>query len=270
VTQHTPQPAPADLLDAYLDGRLEGGELARFEMAMANDPSLITQLEAARRIDQSLRRIAPALPMELPEALPSAPRPATSIAGRIRRTYVVIAAAAAIILAAGVWYLVTRPTAPADKPRLATPTTATGFYLQLASHGYKPAWRCNTDAEFIDFLDKRFGDAFLVRSSPTLAVIGWAYAERTVGEATAALLTTVGDDKVMLFVDSLSDDHAPPPPEQSTGLRIFRAQVGKLVVYEISPRNEASVLPMLQHVAPNTAPPDAAPAPGSRSSGGPG
>lgn len=267
MTEHTPQPAPAELLEAYLDGRLEGGELARFEMALASDPSLITRLEAARRIDQSLRRLAPALPIELPEALPSAPKPAPSIAGKIRRTYLVIAAAAAIILAAGIWYLVAKPPAPIDKPRLATPTTATGFYLQLASHGYKPAWRCNTDAEFVDFLDKRFGDAFLVRSSPTLAVIGWAYAERTVGEATAALLTKVGDDKVMLFVDTLGDDHAPPPPEPATGLRIFRAEVGKLVVYEISPRSEPSVLPMLEHVTPKSAPPDAMPAPGSKPPG---
>ena len=49
-------------LDLYLDGLLAGPELRAFEEQLARDPQLAAQVEAQRRIDDSLQRVMAAPP----------------------------------------------------------------------------------------------------------------------------------------------------------------------------------------------------------------
>ena len=68
-TSGTPPTPSADLLEAYLDGALEGDALAAIERAIAADPALKAEIDAQRSINASLSRLFQAEPMKkVPEA----------------------------------------------------------------------------------------------------------------------------------------------------------------------------------------------------------
>src|SRR5688572_23328334 len=63
---------PPDLLEAYLDGMLQGSRLSEFEARLLNDSSLRMEVELQRRIDETLKsrfRVMPFPELVLDRAL---------------------------------------------------------------------------------------------------------------------------------------------------------------------------------------------------------
>jgi hypothetical protein len=90
------QPEASELIEAWLDGRVEGREAVAFQSRLERDPDFAAELELAERIRASLRRSF------TPPAWSSAPVPAVRrVAGAAapwRRVTTVLAAAAAVFL----------------------------------------------------------------------------------------------------------------------------------------------------------------------------
>ena len=68
--------------------------------------------------------------------------------------------------------------------------------------------------------------------------MGWAYAN-TLSPETMVLLTRVGDDPVLIFVDRAENRH---DPVGCPGLNIFERSLDQLVLYEVTPRKAPGVL----------------------------
>jgi hypothetical protein len=220
-----------ETFEAFLEGRLSGAEAAAVEEAIRRDPVLAAELELQERIDGSLKRLfdPPALDVPAP-----APIPFVRSAPAARR-WGWMAMAAAVVLCAGglAWFALQRPGAG-----------AAGMYQRLAATGYKPDWVCETDAIFSQFTSYQLGEAFLVKATPTVALIGWVYEKDVLGPRGAALMATVEGEHVVVVVDRVQYDRKVETPPKS-GLNVFRRQIGALVFYEVTPRSEPGVLDLI-------------------------
>lgn len=256
---------PAEWLDLYLDDLLEGEDRARFEAQMEQDATLREQVALQRRIDLSLKSQATFDPSKLrfdapgragaasvaPEKarsfgpLEPLPRTAPVQAERPRkigpgrwRWYGV--AAALLLSAAGLYRYAT---GGPDEVKFMEPAA---LYARMQATGFTPEFVCKDDAEFAGAVSKRLGSGLLVAQAPGLNVLGWAYGQdysgRIVGPDTLVLMTRL-DEKhnVLVLMDKLSSDRRLCIPKD-TGLHLFRREVGKLVLYEITPLNEPRVL----------------------------
>lgn len=240
-------------LDLYLDGLLEGDDLAAFERDLAASPALRRQLEAQQRIDAELRRLFAYDP-----ARAASPQPEpTAIAGRIDGTTVstkrpaapsptirrlrLYAIAAVLLLAlAGSWAAYVHLTTPTfDK--VLSPAEVYAMVDQ-------PEFVCETDAEFAAAIDDRLGQPLVLAAAPGIEAIGWAYGDdyngRIVGRKTMVLINKVRGQKVLVFMDRRRDDRALDTPP-SSGLNLFRREVGDLVLYEVTPLDQPEVIPRL-------------------------
>jgi hypothetical protein len=62
---------------------------------------------------------------------------------------------------------------------------------------------------------------------------------------TTAMLARVDQSPVLVFVDRLERDQPQAMPEPSSGLRLFRKQLGELVLYELTPLTAPRVMDFL-------------------------
>lgn len=98
---------------------------------------------------------------------------------------------------------------------------------------FKPAWTCEDDATFARFVEERFGQPAVLGMLPAGTVaLGWSYAN-TLSENTAYLLGTVGEARVLVFVDRLDRD-AQRSAARCNGVHVHRRELGALVLYEVS------------------------------------
>lgn len=256
---------PPEWLDLYLDDLLEGEDRARFEAEMERDAALREQVALQRRIDLSLRSQAAFDPATLRfdapanagassvasdgarrlEPLEPLPRTASIQPAQPRRLgggrWTWYGVAAALLLSAAGLYRYT--TGVPEEIKFVDPAA---LYARMQATGFTPEFVCKDDAEFAGAVSKRLGSGLLVSQAPGLNVLGWAYGQdysgRIVGPDTLVLMTRL-DEKhnVLVLMDKLSSDRHLCLP-QSTGLHLFRREVGKLVLYEITPLSEPRVL----------------------------
>jgi hypothetical protein len=240
-------PDPADWLDLYLDGLLQGPDLARFQREVENNPRLRQALDLQHQIDSSLKAGLPYVePVPIAGRIASQPtaRP-LSLVGMFNK-YRLHAAAAVLALSAALFALyMNLPASP--EIRYVEPAAV---YARLQSAGFVPEFVCSTDAEFIAAVQKRLGSGLLVSSTAGLEVLGWAYGNdysgRIIGPDTLVLMCRVdGKDDVVVLMDRTHDDRRLALPPTSS-LHLFRREVGPLVLYEITPRTDQSVLPKAQ------------------------
>ncbi len=158
-----------------------------------------------------------------------------------KRVFRRFAAAAAVLGGVvGIW-LVGRTLAPA--PGGYTPpawqSLATAYHDWLAE-GFEPMWVCADDLEFIDSFRTTYRQGLVLDELPRgTAALGLSYCN-SISTRTTALLATVDDVPVVVFIDRIERDHPQPTP---AGLYLHRRQIDRLILYELSPREEPAVLP---------------------------
>ena len=235
------------LFDAYLDGLLTGERLARFEELVRKHPGLRARVESQRKLNDSLRRqMAPGFDSERVEAMLATAQP-TSRTGRSRRVLLAASIGLVFVVGAAVVYLTNSgPTAappPTFTPQKFVYAEPAEVYRELEANGFEPDYVCADDQEFLAYTENKFETAFLVRSAPGVALIGWT--KTTVFSSyTGAMMAKAGGRDVVLIVDRVADDREleDPPGE---GLRLFRRTIGDLLLYEITPGDEPAILPLV-------------------------
>jgi hypothetical protein len=218
------------MLDAYLDGTLSESERARFETVLAGDASLRAQIEAQSRLDISLARMFS----------DSGAAAAVALTGtRSSRWSSGWLVAAAIVLAGlGVILSAARPLL------FAGPSVLETAYRSQIDRGFKPDVVCTTPEAFASWMETYFGQPLYPADAKGVQLVGWAYAP-VVSSRSGVLLARVHDTPVIVVVDHSVRDKQQLSVPESAGLNRFRAQIGSVVLYEVTPLETASILPLL-------------------------
>jgi hypothetical protein len=150
------------------------------------------------------------------------------------------AIAAAIILAgAGAWLLWqnVRP-APTGGYASGQWRSLETAYAELT----KPAWVCDSDAEFQGVFAGRFNQPLLFSDPPgEPAMAGLAYCHTLTRDTVCMIGSADANSRIVVFIDRLERDNHPTLADGS-GLHLFRRELGKLVLYEISPKTTPTLL----------------------------
>lgn len=242
---------PGELLDRYLDGLLTELELRAFEAELSRNPALMAQVDRQRTIDAALKREFTPPPAGTQFAPTRATAPTLRFPTGPKAQRWRLGIAAAVLLALGGLWIYLQNTVYRERPQIAAINVV---YNHLVGSGYTPEWVCKDDREFAESVDNRLGQPLLVASGlPGIEILGWAYATTADGqpkqgyggtpisENTMILMTRVDGREVLVLVDRLKADRSPEIAPEST-LRIHRREVGKLVLYEISPFDQARVI----------------------------
>ena len=229
----TDEPDPR--LEAYLDDALADDERTGFERAVDDDEHLASALDLQQRIDDSLRRVFdPPIVRPTLETPPRAPR--RPWASPLRRLAIAACFAGAIIGTWSIWRSLAPP--PAGEYDQAWRSFETG-YRDTVDAGFRPAWTCRDDAEFVETFRQRFRQALVLDAGTNVTALGLAYCN-SLSPRTLCLLATADDAPVLVFVDRIERDH---PAVPSAGLHLFRTTLGDIALYELTPLEYAAVLP---------------------------
>lgn len=235
------------LLDLYLDDQLEAEERAAFEQRLESDDELRELVNIQGRIDGALREHAAGAPD--PAAVLTRAAEAGQKGGQIlrppfwRRPLSLVAAAAVLLLLANLaWKATQTPDQVA-----AAPMTFDALYHKEIADGFKPAWVCETDEEFQGYFKSVVGQPLALGEAEGVEAIGLAYVVTPLSNRTLVLLAKVDGKESIVFVDRLSLDS----PEVSklgadTQLKLHRAVIGQLVLYELSPFDQPRALKVLR------------------------
>jgi len=227
-----------NLFDSYIDGLLEGDQLARFEEALLSDQQLRIRVEANQQIDDSIRRIftPKAAIASIPEEVATAPAHRFT-----RRTKLTIAACVGFIVmgvAATMYLANTNSSGVAGKIVFIEPAD---LYQQLEESSFTPDWVCGNEQEFVEYTTEKFGEPFLIHESTGLTLAGWTVS-RALSLYTGVLMAKADGADIVLLVDRVKDDRELHLPKKSD-LHLFRSEIGGLVLYEITPGIEPVILP---------------------------
>jgi hypothetical protein len=240
---------PEDLLDSYVDGLLSDEECAAFEAELERQPMLRNEVRRQEDIDATLRRaFAPPSEQRLRELLEAgsaereaAAPPTLRLPGALRH----FALAASLLLAvAGLWMIfsiVSSRNAGPDPYAVQAHRTMEQVYGDELSSGFEPDWVCESDREFQSTFWLRFRQPLLLRTLPeSIAAVGLAYSN-TISTDTIYLLAHVENERVLVFIDKRSRDSGPPTIDDPS-LHVHRRVLDDLVLYEVSPLPEPSVI----------------------------
>lgn len=264
-------------IEQYLDGRLSQADRQAFERQLEREPGLRAEIELQQAIDTSLRRSfeppsAEALLARIKTAgvdesgvdgrLTATPRPAGSAPVKRRRLGPIgeLAAAAVIaVLAVGGWwaYVAYRET---HQPSSLTRLTLAEVYHEEERTGFEPDWECPPYV-FARTFQSRLGQPLLLAAIPPgVESRGLAY-DYVISRRTVYLVAEVDGRGVLVFADraDTADDPWIQAPE---GLNLFKRQVGKLMLYEVTPLSEPRLLGLFY--IPEELPPPPATQPGGR------
>lgn len=258
-------------LDRYLDGVMSAAERTEFERDAAGNPELKKHLDVALAVQASMaKRFAPPLalhiggldeavkaaeakdseraavpapaPIPISRGVPSTPQIAVAPKSRAGwNRWIGYAVAAVIGIAGVVWWSSTVPDPEARR------ILSAGQVLAVSMEGgFKPAFICKDDAEFIAVVKNRFGTGLLVASTETISVLGWAYSDTyaadIVSKNTLVLMAKVDGREVLVFMDRAPGEHVLKKGDAPDGYRLFNRTVGGLVLYELTPFDSARVL----------------------------
>jgi hypothetical protein len=277
---------PLSDLDAYLDGLLEPARQRECVQRAKLDVSFRAELELQQQIELELRRrfqVPPVPPLAAqisgradeavagrngtsrpiqPNSAQRASRPAAQTPAHpvgwqrwlpVEWTFpwqlAGLGALAAIAWLAVAWALV-----PSESSRAEfRPRPLAVVYRETVRNGFQPLY-AGTEADRIrDTFYHRHGQALKLGKLPEdCRVEGLSYVP-SVSQHSTAILARVQNQPVMLFVDKLARDAARPPTE-AHGLRIYRAELNELVIYEVTPLHEPRLISLL---LPTDPPPDA-------------
>jgi hypothetical protein len=238
------------LIERYLDDELSDDERGLFLDRLKTDDALQSQLDLAERLTASLVRTFAMPESAEPESVNSRIASAqeqsreTSTLRLPRRVGLTLAAAAAVLAIGVAIKLNLPPPAPVFN------TLLERTYSTFESTDFTPEWVCETDEEFAAAVRDRLGQPMLVGADAAgIELLGWAYTEETSGygdtiisDDSMILLTRVEGQGVMVIVDRVEDEREPMTIGDHLGLSLFRRVLGDLVLYEVTPRDEPSVV----------------------------
>ncbi len=244
---HSPQPdQPNERLESYLDGLLTPDERAVFEKELAADPQLRRECELQGKIDASLGKMfaAPDPPADIlaladreitsdePSELPNRNQDETK---KRRRTVLMVLAASLVWVVVGL--KVYRQSTDDGYRELAL----ADIYQKCVDRGFRPKWVCEDDRQFAETFQRRQGIPLLLKPEAQEAMVGLSYL-KGIAELTTTMLARVEGQPILVFVDNLQNDPQPQKPSWWSGLKLFRQELGGLVLYEITPLAEPRVL----------------------------
>lgn len=254
-SHHEQRPFDGDL-ERYLDGLMEAGEARRFEAMIADNPTLQAEVELHGRVEASLQRLfVPPIQGSqngtTSEPVPAIAEPAPAeIAGRIapHRTgrRILGGVAAGFAAGIGIWLVwsTLRPQPAGYDPGPWRDLASS--YALVVDEGFEPDWICKDDAEFQSAFRSRFDQPLSLDGLPEdVQAVGLAY-RNTVSARTILVLGEAGGERVVLYVDRVEADHGQPAPPAESGLKLFRARVGQLAVYELTPLDHPVLLEFLR------------------------
>lgn len=255
-----PGPEIDALIDAYLDGAMSDQERAAFEARAQSDEAVARELALQRAADESLRRQfrPPAVPMNLPTR---AVQDTGEVAGRIDRTSggagggggagagdgadrprrrvisTPLAAAALILLAVVVGYFAMNglPFGGGGGSH----ATAQAVYKQVVDGGFKPQWVCESDEQFAQYTKDRFGAPWQVDQDKGVTLVGWRYSADLLGPDESLLLATKDGQKIVVVADAAANARR---VRGGDGLKVHTRETNGLVMYEISPLDDAVII----------------------------
>lgn len=221
------------------------------------DPSSNHESEALleARVDEVLRRmivppsqerLAALAARALKEAGPSAPLPVSR-----RRLHRALPLAAGLAAAIGGAWLAWAALAPhrAPSPYQTTWRSFETAYRDWTAAGFQPQWQCRNDAELAGSFRSTLHQGLLLKSlPPDTQTLGLAVCN-SLSPRTTCLLARSGGEPVVVFVDRIERDAPVPAP---AGLNVFRRQVDRLVLYEVSALQAPALLGLFYN--PDTAP----------------
>ena len=223
-------------LDAYLDGVLAAPDRERVERALRGNAPARDQVALQGRIDASLRRLFD------PPATVALPAVSRSHGTRLRVFWPLAAAAALLIVAAGVWVFVLRGAAG--------PSPLGPLYRAQLAAGFIPEKVCTTSEQFAEWVHTYYGQSlYPPEKHDGVEFVGWNYA-KAVGQHSGVLLARVRGKEVVVVCDRALLDKKPFKNAGDPGLHSFRAQMGSVVLYEVTPYNEPAILPILSTTPP--------------------
>ncbi|MCC6908450.1 MAG: hypothetical protein IT430_10950 [Phycisphaerales bacterium] len=237
-------------LDRYLDGLMSAEERSAFEARLAEDAVLAGEIQRQRRIDDGLNRYAqpPAADRVLAairahietagydEARAEQRPPQMKL--RLPATWRRFAVAAALLLGiVGIWQIVSVMTgAPEGDYDSGPHRSVMQAYHHTVDSGFKEEWVCSDDAVFAMVFQDAFGQMLSMNLPlpPGVDAKGLnffnIFSNKTIG-----VLAVVEDQPVMVFIDRLENEDREPPPQSDSGLRVFRRELGSLVLFEVTP-----------------------------------
>lgn len=235
------------LVDLYLDGQLDASQRETLEQRIAQEPTLRAEIDAQSTVDESLRRLFP---------VPTADRVLARVhghtiagaavakpgarSGGASRGFALVAAV--VIGALGIWRIASflNPEPPPGSERYRWRDLQTVYYDEIDA-GFNPHWVCKSDEEFASTFRDRFRQGLLLDSVPEYVTpIGLTYCN-SLSEQTVYLLARVRGKPVIAFVDNAENEKATRLPS-SASLHLYRREVGRLTVYELSPLDQPFLL----------------------------
>lgn len=243
-----PKCNPEELLEALLDGQLDGEEQRQARQMIGADTRLSEQLRLQQRIDETLRgAFAAPEPPPIPAtgaaagAQPATPAQRSSTRRRVMLAAVGLAGAAAWAAVLGPWLIGRQQ--PVYNQRLVD------VYRGVVSTGFEPLWVCDDDDEFARTFRERQGQALVLAGLPDdVQMVGLSYLSGVTEQATTMLARVGGEPVIVVVLRANEDPGRPTGLDEATGLYVHRTQRVGLVFYEVSPLADARVTPSFQAV----------------------
>lgn len=219
---------PNNPLERYLDGLLSEADTQRVERALPANPKAQEQVRLQHRVDDSLRRLFG--PGEITVDL----RPRRSAGVRVWAAGL----AAALLLAVGVWAMLLRGNAAPASP-------LAGIYDAEVKAGFVPKEVCTTRDQFVEWVRTYYTQSLYPKAEHKgVEFVGWSYAP-AISKKSGVLLAKADGQNIIVVMDRKHLEKAPWSGSGDPCLHTFREQFGSLVLYEVSPLDHASVLPIL-------------------------
>lgn len=245
-------------IQAYVADEMSPQELADFEEILANDTELAIQVDAQRAIEQRLRQVfsvAEKSVTEIESWLPdadsvNAPDAKVVITsqlksnGTIRRhrrsaIAVMIIATSALVLLLFQWGKNSSIQPYFQRQSLAQ------LYRETVRHGFEPYYYCEDEERFAKtFLDRQ-RVALRLKPNPESEMIGLSY-PGGLSRLTTAMLCLVQGEPVIVFIDQLDTDDRSLAESEPQDLFVHRAELGGLVLYEVSPFDAPKMMSSLE------------------------
>jgi hypothetical protein len=195
-------------------------------------------------IDSALRRrLSPPDDETLAQIVNDAVARATAapppVAGVIGRTRLWAVAAAIVGMIVGGWLfwqaVAPRPSNPYDQP-----WRSVAQVYDDTVQDFAPQWVCRDDAEFARSFADQLGQPLLLAQSGGVQALGLSVCN-TLSPRTLVLLARADGQEVLVLVDRIERDRTITLPPESS-LKLFRRQIGDLVLYELTPREQPAVI----------------------------
>ena len=120
--------------------------------------------------------------------------------------------------------------------------TASAYYNTKVADGFEPDWVCNDDAQFTSTFVERFGQGLALKpSAGNTRMLGIDYAP-VLTPLTLGVLGESDGKAILVLIDKLENDNRDSIYVDCASLRVYRREMGSLVLYELNTLPEARML----------------------------